>query len=61
MLLGHAISVLVFYYSLLPMVCDFNNAAEIFLLEPGGGGGACGASFTVSMLSAWRCSGWVCA
>jgi hypothetical protein len=36
--IGHSLSELVFYYSLLVNICDF-NAAELFLLEPKGRGG----------------------
>jgi hypothetical protein len=52
MLLGHALSPRVFYYSLQVNVCDF-NAAEYFSLEAKGtrGGEAARASFTVFKLS----------
>ncbi len=51
MILGHALSTQVCYYSLLLNVPDF-NAADIFLLDVGGK--ATWASLTVSTLSGYR-------
>ncbi len=54
---------LLFYYDLLPSVCDFNAAEICNSLRAEGTRGReqhAWASSTVSMLFAWRCLGWVC-